>query len=167
VESCYGWSRHRGGLDRGSNWPRLLTRQWLQRKEKGMREVGRAAGRHWATWRKEDWARNELLAQAVLYLFFLFPIFSKFNFIFKWNLNFKSKFTCNNLKLNMNTKCIYFYMFILIVLFLCLGKGSKYDMHIFYFVLEKILLLSMWSNFKLKNIQYLTYLGENNVFFFY
>jgi hypothetical protein len=87
VESCYGWSRHRGGLDRGSNWPRLLTRQWLQRKEKGMREVGRAAGRHWATWRKEDWARNELLAQAVLYLFF--SISNLFQIQFYFQMKFK------------------------------------------------------------------------------
>jgi hypothetical protein len=51
-------------------------------------------------------------------------------------------FKGNNPKYCHKAKYI-FYIFILIILFLCLGKSQKYDMLTFYFISGKILLLSM------------------------
>jgi hypothetical protein len=50
----------------------------------------------------------------------------------------------------MNGKYIFLYIYINYFI-PSFKQGSKYAMHTFYFIVGKILLLSMWSNFKFTN----------------
>jgi hypothetical protein len=95
------------------------------------------------------------------YSFFLFSFHVFFSvclvFSFQIHIKIKTLNSCSNVTIWMQSK--YFHIFILIILFLCFRQRSKMCHAYIHFILEKILLLSMWSNKKM-NIHYLNLYQE-------
>jgi hypothetical protein len=97
--------------------------------------------------------------------YFVFSVLFSISFVFSFQIHIKIETPnlCSNAtiqNISMNAKYIFLYIYINYFILLFRQRPKIWHAHVlFYF--RNILLLSMWSNFKLtKNIHFVTYLGE-------